>query len=157
MNMANNRLMTGALGILLTVAAVNTAPAQMGPHESQGTAVGALFGGLIGGAIGGGAGRAIVGSLAGAAVGGFIGNRIGASLDEQDRIALDHATRNAFISGRSQHFARRAGAHGRVVVLNSNRVDGKPCRTVKQEVVLKNGNVLDDTVSACRGPHGWQV
>lgn len=131
--------------------------AQMGPKESQGTVGGALVGGIIGGFIGGGGSNSVVGSIAGAAIGGLIGNRIGASLDEQDRLALARATRAAFASGRSQHFSRRSGVHGRIDVVSSTKVDGKPCRTVKQEVVLKDGSVLSDTVSACRGPHGWQV
>jgi surface antigen len=144
-----------AVGMLAT--ATSPSPAQMGPKESQGTASGALIGGIVGGLIGHGGASSLVGGLAGAAIGGLIGNRIGASLDEQDRLALARATHAAFVSGRSQHFSRRTGAHGRIDVVSSTRVDGKPCRTVKQEVVLKDGSVLSDVVSACRGPNGWQV
>jgi len=136
--------------------APDLASAQMGNKESQGTIGGALIGGLVGGLIGGGGSNSVVGAIAGTAIGGFIGNRIGASLDEQDRIALARATRNAFASGRSQSFSGRSG-RGRAAVVSSTNVDGKPCRTVKQEVILKDGSVLNDTVSACRGPNGWQV
>ncbi|MGE0565502.1 MAG: glycine zipper domain-containing protein [Pseudolabrys sp.] len=133
------------------------AHAQMGPKETQGTIGGALIGGIVGGLVGGRGSGAVVGAIAGTAIGGLIGNRIGASLDAQDRAALARATRAAFTSGKSQHFSRKSGTRGRVDVTSSSRVDGKPCRTVRQEVVLKDGSVLTDTVSACRGPNGWQV
>jgi len=148
---------TSALIAALVLFPCSVVSAQMGPKESQGTVGGALLGGIVGGLIGHGGSGSIVGGIAGAAIGGFIGNRIGASLDEKDRVALARATHAAFASGHSQRFSRRSGVRGRVNVVSSTRVDGKPCRTVKQEVVLKDGRVLSDTVSACRGPHGWQV
>lgn len=151
------RVVAIALPLCVCVAAVNPSFAQSPSKESQGTIGGALIGGLVGGLIGGGGSGSIISGIAGAAIGGFIGNRIGASLDEQDRAALGRATRSAFSSGKSQSFAGRSGARGQVSVVSSSKVDGKPCRTVKQEVTLKDGNVLSDTVSACRGPNGWQV
>ncbi|HZL31834.1 MAG TPA: glycine zipper domain-containing protein [Pseudolabrys sp.] len=149
----------GAIGLCLAAAItpVVTAKAQMGPKESEGTISGALLGGIVGGFIGHGGSSSVVGAIAGTAIGGLIGNRIGASLDEQDRAALARATRAAFVSGKSQRFSRRAGVHGQVQVTSSTNIDGKPCRTVRQEIILKDGNVLNDTVSACRGPNGWQV
>lgn len=153
-----NRYFIGsALALCITATAANPAGAQMGQKESQGTIGGALIGGIVGGLIGGGGSNSVVGGIAGAAIGGLIGNRIGASLDEQDRAALARATRSAFVSGQSQRFSRRSGVHGHVSVVSSSKVDGKPCRTIKQEVVLKDGSVLNDTVSACRGPNGWQI
>lgn len=143
--------------ICLATATPNLVHAQMGPKESQSTIGGALIGGIVGGLIGHGGSASVVGAIAGTAIGGFIGNRIGASLDEQDRIALARATRAAFASGKSQRFRRKSGVHGNISVVSSSRVNGKPCRTVKQEIVLKNGSVLNDTLSACRGPNGWQV
>jgi uncharacterized protein YcfJ len=136
---------------------IDQAHAQMGPKESQGTIGGALLGGLVGGLIGGGGSNSMVGGIAGAAIGGLIGNRIGASLDEQDRASLARVTRAAFTSGKSQRFSGRSGARGHAEVVSSTNVDGRPCRTVKQEVILKDGSILSDTVSACRGPNGWQV
>ena len=148
-----------ASALTLCIAATSVAPAsaQMGPKETDGTIGGALLGGIAGGLLGGRGGGAVGGAIAGAFIGGVIGNRIGASLDEQDRMALARATRAAFVSGRSQRFSRRSGAHGQVSVVKSNVVDGKPCRTLRQDVVLKDGSILSDTVSACRGPNGWQV
>ncbi len=152
------RVIVCALSISgLLAANIIQAHAQMGTKESQGTFTGALIGGTIGALVGGGRGGSLAGGLIGVAVGGLIGNRIGASLDEQDRAALARATKAAFTSGRSQGFSGRSGVRGRAEVVSSSNVDGKPCRTVKQEVILKDGSVLSDEVSACKGPNGWQV
>jgi surface antigen len=130
----------------------------MGPREGEGTAAGAILGGVIGGLIGGRGGAAVGGAIIGTVVGGLIGNRIGASLDEEDRVAMERATRAAITSGKSQRYAnKRTGVKARAQVISSQKVDGKPCRTIKQEVVLKDGNTVSDTVRACRGPNGWQV
>jgi len=150
-------LVCGLAALSILAGTVAPAPAQ-GPHEEGGTAAGAMLGGVIGGLIGGRGGAAVGGAIAGAAIGGFIGNRIGAALDEEDRIAFERATRRAIISGKSQRYAnKRTGVRARAQVVSSQKVQGKPCRTVKQEIVLKNGNVVSDTVRACRGPNGWEV
>lgn len=152
-----HRLVRSGLAASLVVLLGSQAFAQMGPKEAQGTVGGALIGGIVGGLVGGGGSSSVIGGLAGAAIGGLIGNRIGASLDEQDRLALASATRATFASGKAHSFSRRSGVRGRVSVVSSSKVDGKPCRTVKQEIVLKDGSTMSDTVSACRGPNGWQV
>ena len=132
--------------------------AQMGPNESSGTAAGAIFGGIIGGVLGGRGGSAVGGAIAGATVGGLIGNRIGAALDEEDRAAVARVTRSAIRTGRTRHYRnKRTGVKAKARVVRSRKVEGHECRTVKQEVVLKDGSVLSDTVRACKGPNGWQV
>ncbi len=135
----------------------DSALAQMGKKEGDGLIGGALIGGIVGSMVGGGSTARIVGSVAGAAIGGFIGSRIGASLDEQDRMALARATRAAFVSGKKQRFANRStGVRGTIEVSSSNRnSDGKLCRTVVQEVDQR-GNVIRESLSACRGPGGWE-
>lgn len=147
--------MAGAL-----VVWVQTPPAhaQMGKNESGGTAAGAILGGILGGVIGGQAGNSVVGGIAGAVVGGVIGNRIGAQLDEQERRALARATRNAILSGKSQSFSAKSGTHGRANVTSTTNTEGKTCRTVTQQVTLKSGSVLNDSVSACRDANGrWDI
>jgi surface antigen len=147
---------TLALGIAATCAV--PVQAQMGPRESEGTAAGAIFGGILGGALGGRGGGAIGGAIAGAAIGGFLGNRIGAALDEEDRRAVAQVTRSAAASGKSRRYTnKKTGVKARADVVSSRRVDGRECRTVKQEVVLKDGSVLSDTVRACKGPNGWEA
>jgi uncharacterized protein YcfJ len=144
--------------LALSIIAGAPTHAQMGPSESEGTAAGTIFGGIIGGALGGHGAGAVGGAIAGAAIGGLIGNRIGAALDEQDRAAFQQATRRAITTGRSRHYAnKRTGVKARAEVVSSRQVDGRQCRTVKQEVVLKDGSVLSDTVHACKGPNGWET
>jgi surface antigen len=139
-------------------ASILPSQAQMGPREGEGTAAGALLGGVIGGLAGGRGGRGVAGAIAGAAIGGFIGNRIGAALDEQDRQAMARATRAAAASGGSKQFSnRKTGVRGRAQVVSSQSVDGRQCRTIRQEVTLKDGSNVSDTVRACKGPRGWEV
>lgn len=144
-----------AIGVISS--SVDGSHAQMGPKETEGTFLGAIVGGSVGSMIGGRAG--VAGGIAGAVVGGMIGNRIGASLDEQDRIALAQATRAAITSGRTHRFSnRRTGVRGTVELSSqSQNSDGKLCRTVVQKVTLKDGSVVNDSVSACRGPRGWEI
>jgi surface antigen len=154
--MLKNKLFIGILVLTVSGAAAH---AQMGPKESGGTVGGALIGGVLGSALGGsGAGR-IVGGVAGAAVGGFIGNRIGASLDEEDRRAMSRSTRSAMTSGSSSQFAnKKTGVKGSAkVISNTRNASGQACRTVAQEVVLKDGSVVRDQVTGCKGPNGWAV
>lgn len=146
------------LGLCIAFGTSDSAHAQMGKNESGGTAAGAILGGILGGVIGGQAGNAMVGGIAGAVVGGVIGNRIGAQLDEQERRALARATRNAFLSGKSQSFSAKSGTHGRANVTSTTNTEGKTCRTVTQQVTLKSGSVLNDSVSACRDANGrWDI
>ena len=148
----------GVAALSILAGSVAPASSQMGQKESEGTAAGALIGGIIGGFAGGRGAGAVGGAIAGTVIGGFIGNRIGAALDEEDRAALERATRAAITSGKSQRYAnKRTGVKVRAQVVSSQKVEGKPCRTIKQEVVLKDGNVVNDTVRACRGPNGWEV
>jgi surface antigen len=153
------KLVCGLAALTILAASVLPASAQMGPREGEGTAAGAIIGGIVGGLIGGQGGAAVGGAIAGTVIGGIIGNRIGAALDEEDRIALEQATRTAIRSGKSQRYAnKRTGVKARAQVISSQKNSaGQPCRTIKQEVVTKDGNVINDTVSACRGPNGWQV
>jgi surface antigen len=151
-------LACGLLAATLVVGAAAPTSAQMGPKEGEGTAAGSIMGGIIGGMIGGRGGAAVGGAIAGSVIGGLIGNRIGAALDEEDRQAMQQMTRTAITTGRSQRRTiKKSGAKIRAEVVSSQKVDGKPCRTIKQEVVLKDGNVVNDTVRACRGPNGWEV
>jgi surface antigen len=157
-NPAKRGLLCGLAALAIVTGTAAPAPAQMGPREGEGTAAGAILGGVVGGLIGGRGGAAVGGAIIGTVVGGLIGNRIGAALDEEDRRAMERATRTAITSGKSQRYAnKRTGVKVRAQVLSSQKVDGKPCRTIKQEVVLKDGNTVSDTVRACRGPNGWEV
>lgn len=131
----------------------------MGPNETIGTFGGALVGGAVGSMFGGNAAGHIVGGIAGAAIGGFLGNRIGASLDEQDRRSLALATQKSMSSGGRSGFSnKRTGVRATTRVTGTSKnLTGQTCRTVEQEVVLKDGSVSKDTVTGCKGPNGWAV
>jgi hypothetical protein len=104
--------------------------------------------------LGGGGGSAIGAAVAGAAV----GSMIAAALNEQDRAAVARVTRSAISTGKTRHYRNKhTGVKAKAQVVNSRKIEGRKCRTVKQEVVLKDGSVLSDTVRACMGPNGWQV
>jgi surface antigen len=155
-----NPRVPGIAAVMLVVSLCSASvpsQAQFGPREAEGTAAGSLLGGVIGGIAGGRGSGAVAGAIAGAAIGGFIGNRIGAALDEQDRLAMARTTRAAVTSGKSKSFSSKSGVRGRAQVVSSQRVDGRECRTIRQEVVLKDGSSLNDTVRACKGPKGWEV
>jgi surface antigen len=135
-------------------------PDQVGQKEAQGQQAGTLIGGMIGNYIPGGTSVAgqVIKSQSGT-IGGLVGSKIGAALDEEDRQALARATRAAFVSGQPKTFSnKQTGVRGSARVAAS-RVNpgGQECRTVKQEVTLKDGTALSETVSACKGPNGWDV
>lgn len=89
----------------------------------------------------------------------MVGGAIGAALDEEDRQALDRATRAAFVSGQKKTFTNsKTGVRGSATVTsNTKNASGQPCRTVKQEAILPDGKVLNNTVSACKGANDWEV
>lgn len=132
---------------------------QVGQKQVQGGQIGLIAGNVVGAAIPGGS--AAVQTIKGHAptIGTMVGTAIGASLDEEDRRALAQATQVALSSGASKTFAnKRTGVRGSVsVTTTAKSSSGQPCRTVKQEVVLKDGTRLNDTVSACKGANGWEV
>lgn len=140
--------------------ACSSSPDQVGQKEAQGLQAGTVIGGMIGNYLPGGASVAgqVIKSQSGT-IGGFVGSRIGAALDEEDRQALARATRAAFDSGQPKTFSnKQTGVRGSVKVAASRvNPDGQQCRTVKQEVTLKDGTGLSENVSACKGPNGWDV
>jgi surface antigen len=134
--------------------------AEYGQKEAQGQEIGSIVGNIVAPYIP--VGNSVAGQLLQAnagTIGGLIGGAIGAALDEEDRKALEESTRVAFRSGKPQTFSnRKTGVRASVRVTGSRtNEEGRQCRTVKQEVKLKDGTALSDTVSACRGPNGWEV
>lgn len=159
--MTTKSLVAGALAVALAAPSLVTpspALAQMS-KEDQGTIGGALLGGAVGSMFGGGTGGHVAGGIIGAVVGGVIGNQIGRALDEEDRRQLEQMTRRTITTGGGQTYRnRKTGVVAKTRVTKQNKnAKGEACRTVEQEVVLKDGTVNRDTVSACRGPNGWVV
>lgn len=134
------------------------ASAQFGPRESGGAFGGALIGGALGSLVGGKSGARVGGAIAGAVIGGFIGSRIGAALDEQDRQRLARETRASMEQNTPRQFTGQSGAKVKTRVTGSSKnAAGQTCRTVEQEVVGKDGQVVKDQVTGCKGPDGWSV
>jgi surface antigen len=132
---------------------------QYGQKEAQGQEMGSIIGGIVAPYIPGSSVAAQIVRNNGDLIGGIIGGAIGAALDEEDRKALEKSTREALASGKTKTFAnRKTGVQGTVKVTGSRVNDeGRQCRTVQQDVKLKDGSALKDTVSACKGPNGWEV
>jgi outer membrane lipoprotein SlyB len=131
-----------------------------GPKEESGAVIGAVAGGLLGAAIGGGrGGQAIAAAVIGAAAGSMIGAAIGAELDEQDRLEMQRMTQASFETGAPRAYvSKRTGVRAKTrVVKTTKTADNKTCRTVQQEVTLKDGTTKSDTVSACKSDQGWVV
>ena len=156
----------GRLIILVPIVSILAACAgtgdgyEAGQKQEQGEQIGSIVGDMLGSIIPGGNSVAaqFVKANAGT-IGGLVGGAIGAALDEEDRKALEKATHASFESGRSQSFSnRQTGVRGTVSVTNTS-VDrgGRQCRTVKQEVHLRDGRSLSENVSACKTPEGWRA
>jgi surface antigen len=132
---------------------------EFGGKEEQGEEIGSIIGGIVGSYIPGNSIGAQILQNHGDLIGGVIGGAIGAALDEEDRKMLAQSTHTAFTSGKAQTFSnRRTGVRGSVrVTATRTNSDGRQCRTVKQDVHLKDGRTASETVSACKGPGGeWQ-
>jgi uncharacterized protein YcfJ len=129
-----------------------------GPKASVGTFMGAGAGALIGSQLGHGDGR-VAGALVGAVIGGLFGNQLGNYLDEVDKQNLTRITRQTLISGRSSRFHNKRSGVSATARMASTKTssDGSVCRTVDQEVTLKDGRISRDTVSACKGKNGWTI
>ena len=132
-----------------------------GGKQAEGEMVGSILGSTIGNFIPGGA--SIAGQVVrshGGTIGSMIGGTIGAALDEEDRRRLEAAMRTALASGTPSSFENPdSGVKATVTPAPIiNAADGKQCRSVKQDVVLKGGKVLSETVKACKDNSGkWEV
>jgi surface antigen len=143
--------------LILVAGFFSTSASAQGPKEQEGQIIGGFLGGIVSMVPGGTsvAGQ-VVRSMA-PTVGTLVGGAIGAQLDEEDRRALAAATSRAFNSGSKQSFRGKSG-RGTVTVVENKKNDAKqPCRTVRQDVILASGQTLSDSVSACKGPKGWQI
>ena len=147
----------GLVAACAMAASLTGANAQ-GSKEEQGSVLGGIFGAIVGNVIPGGGIGSEIARTAAPFVGSAIGASIGAQLDEEDRQALAAATKRAFSSGSSQSVRGKHGSKISVkVAANTKNAAGQQCRTVRQDVILKNGSTLSDTVSACKDGRGWVI
>ena len=149
---------TASLVVLLTASLALSSCETSGSKEQSGTLIGAGIGGLIGSQFGGNTGGRVAAGIIGAGIGGLIGNRIGAELDAQDRARLHEITTASIRTGRSRSFRNpTTGVQASTRVIETKTASGKLCRTVQQNVTLKNGSTSNDQVTGCKGSDGWSV
>lgn len=123
---------------------------------TAGLALGSVAGGLVGFYVPGG--NHVANTVIGAAAGGAVGAMVGAALDEQDRQEMARLRNRSFETGQPQQFTSpRTGANVNVKVVETTTVTKKLCRTVQQDVELKDGSKSSENVTACKGPNGWVV
>ncbi len=148
------------------LAGVSPIHAQGTDKESLGTMLGGIAGGLLGNKLGKDGNR-VLGTLAGAALGAFIGKKIGAALDEQDKQRLAEATVKAADTGTTQTVVSPSSgatmtttatpAPSPAIASNAAIVPARECKTVKQSVVLRNGEKQEDSVKLCKSGNDWEV
>jgi surface antigen len=137
--------------------------------EEKGTAIGAVAGGVLGVMLGGSTTGKVIGGVLGVAAGSWIGNKIGQYLDEKDQEKLAESTQKAFDLGESQTWNNPdTGVKADVLVkdvepaseakvASTNSTDEPLCREVTQNVTLKDGSTKTETITACKGPNGWEM
>jgi surface antigen len=156
---SGSRLVATGLAAVLCFGLLACAGGEIGQKEEQGAEIGSIIGGIVAPYIPGSSIGAQIVRNHGDLIGEIIGGAIGASLDEEDRKMLEKSTRTAMTTGKSQTFAnKKTGVRGtaKVTATRTNSA-GRQCRTVKQEVKLKDGKGVEDSVTACKGSGGeWE-
>jgi surface antigen len=156
---SGSRVAAIGLAGLLSLGLFACAGGEIGSKEEQGQEIGSIVGGIVGSYIPGSSIGAQIVRNHGDLIGGVIGGAIGASLDEEDRMMLEKSTRAAMTTGKSQTFAnRKTGVRGTAKVTSTRtNPQGRQCRTVKQDVKLKDGKDISDNVTACKASNGeWE-
>lgn len=122
-----------------------------------GTMTGAVAGGLIGSTIGQGRGQ-VAAIAVGAAAGALIGNSIGKSMDEQDRMKMNHALESNNVGQPAYWTNRKTNTKYRVTPVKNVTVSGNEyCREYQTEATI-NGQQQKMYGTACRQPDGsWKV
>lgn len=125
--------------------------------QDVGTVSGAVAGGLLGSTIGGGSGKLVavgIGTLAGALIGGSIGK----SMDDVDKMKMQHALESAPVGQPVYWQNRNNGANYTVVPVRNVTVQGNQyCREYRTTAVI-NGKQQQMYGTACRQPDGsWKA
>lgn len=138
--------------------------------EQGGAGIGATVGAVTGVMLGGSSTTEKgLGGVIGAAAGYYVGKKIGQHLDEKDQEKLTASTQQALDSGESQTWNNPdTGVKADVLVKDvesapeakvawTNSTDAPLCREVTQKVTLKDGSTKTETITACKGPNGWEM
>lgn len=132
------------------------------PKETVGTILGAAAGAVIGSNLGKGKG-ASVGIALGTLAGAWLGNSVGKSLDEHDKMMIEHTTQSALENkpaGQSSSWSNPdSGNTGTVTPTKTYYASDKsePCREYTSTVTI-DGQLETITGTACRRPDGtWRT
>ncbi len=145
----------------IVIAFVAAGCAGMGPKETGGTVIGAGGGALIGSQIGGGSGR-LVGVAIGTLAGALIGKEIGASLDANDRRAMERNAQYSLEHTRTNNTTTwenpDSGHYGEFTPVRTYKTaEGTYCREYTQTVMI-GGTPHRAYGTACRQPDGsWKI
>ena len=125
--------------------------------QNVSTGAGAIVGGLIGNQAGGGNGK-ILTTIAGVAAGAWIGNQIGQYLSQNDQKVLEDRTRATLDTGKPQHFKNpETGVSAKTQLIEPDQPQEKNCKTVLQQVTLKDKSKRTQNVQACKINGAWKV
>lgn len=132
--------------------------------------IGAITGGVIGAAagsqVGSGKGK-VLAVLVGAGAGAYVGSKIGGYLEERDKKKMSEATQKAAETSQPQTFTNPdTGVQGKAEVVKTETqavkvseqaVENRECKTIKQTIVTKDNREVQEDVTTCKGPNGWEV
>lgn len=134
--------------------------------KTIGTITGGIVGAAVGTQVGGGKGK-ILAVVAGAAAGAYVGSKIGGYLEERDKEKMAEATKKAVETNQPQTFKNpETGVQGKAEVVKSgtqpvqvanNSTEDRECKTIKQTIVTPGGREVQEDVTTCKGPNGWEV
>jgi uncharacterized protein YcfJ len=152
--------------LLVAIFAVSLAACDSMDKKTTGAIAGGVIGGVAGTQIGKGKGR-ILAVIAGAAAGAYVGAKIGEHMGERGKQKMSEATKKAAETGKAQSFNdAETGAHGKAEVVSretqavqgaNQKVDERECQVIKQTVVTKEGREVQENVTMCKGPDGWEA
>jgi surface antigen len=140
---------------LIVVALVMVLPACQSTDTRQvggllGSIGGALGGSYLGRYLGGGTAGSIAASVLGGVAGWYVGAGIGQHLGKDDQQRMVDASQRAFDTGQTQTFSNpNSGVKGRAEIVSSAQQNPE-CKTIRQTVVLKDGQTVTEDVNNCK-------
>ncbi|MEI6985079.1 MAG: RT0821/Lpp0805 family surface protein [Rhodospirillaceae bacterium] len=144
------------MAIVLALAACETG----GTKQTVGTLGGAAGGALLGSQFGSGSTKLVAVGL-GTLLGAFAGSSVGKSLDQNDQMVAERATRQAYNAPIGQSITwdnPESGHQGSITpVKNGRDAQGAYCREFQQSIVV-GGRTERGTGTACQQPDGsWRI
>ena len=155
------RIASQAVALALVSAIGLSACSGAGQKETIGGAGGAVLGGVLGSQVGKGKGQLVAVGL-GAVLGALAGSSIGRSLDEVDKMKINHTTQRALETQPDQQASTwsnpNTGNSGAVTPQKTyQNTDGQYCREFTQTVDI-GGESQQAYGTACRQPDGtWKI